>query len=95
MGTLFGIALACPCDSDASVDTGQDLIKTVEPKHASRKNVGSLYGIVLANQCVTTVSVYTGQDLMKTETGRRMAEQRHIFMQTYLEQFHSEWEGRA
>lgn len=33
------------------------------------------------------------KDLMKTETGKAMAEQRHQFMVTYLEQFYSEWEG--
>ncbi len=34
------------------------------------------------------------KDLMKTETGKTMAEQRHQFMITYLEQFYSEWEGK-
>lgn len=34
------------------------------------------------------------KDLMKTETGKAMAEQRHQFMVTYLEQFYSEWEGK-
>lgn len=34
------------------------------------------------------------KDLMKTETGKAMAEQRHQFMITYLEQFYSEWEGK-
>lgn len=33
------------------------------------------------------------KDLMKTETGKTMAEQRHQFMLTYLEQFYAEWEG--
>jgi uncharacterized protein len=31
---------------------------------------------------------------MNTETGRKMAEQRHQFMEQYLEQFYLEWEGR-
>ena len=31
--------------------------------------------------------------LMLTQTGRRMAEDRHKFMEEYLQQFHSEWEG--
>lgn len=30
---------------------------------------------------------------MHTRTGRMLAEQRHAFMQTYLEQFYQEWEG--
>ncbi|RXQ92159.1 HD domain-containing protein [Ancylomarina salipaludis] len=33
------------------------------------------------------------KDRMNTEAGRRMAEQRHAFMETYLEQFYQEWEG--
>jgi uncharacterized protein len=34
------------------------------------------------------------KDLMKTDTGKTMAEERHQFMLTYLEQFYAEWEGR-
>ncbi|MFN0292932.1 HD domain-containing protein [Pedobacter helvus] len=34
------------------------------------------------------------KDLMKTETGKAMAQQRHDFMLTYLEQFYAEWEGK-
>ena len=30
---------------------------------------------------------------MNTETGKKMAEKRHLFMQTYLDQFYAEWEG--
>lgn len=30
---------------------------------------------------------------MNTITGRQMAEQRHLFMETYLDQFYKEWEG--
>lgn len=33
------------------------------------------------------------KDRMNTEAGKRMAEQRHEFMQTYLDQFYMEWEG--
>lgn len=33
------------------------------------------------------------KDRMNTESGKRMAEQRHEFMQSYLEQFYMEWEG--
>lgn len=31
--------------------------------------------------------------LMNTEYGKQMAEQRHTFMEQYLEQFYGEWEG--
>ena len=34
------------------------------------------------------------KDLMNTPTGKRMAEDRHRFMEIYLEKFYSEWEGR-
>jgi len=34
------------------------------------------------------------KDKMNTTTGRVLAEQRHIFMEQYLEQFYSEWEGK-
>ena len=30
---------------------------------------------------------------MNTPTARRLAEDRHRFMETYLEQFYREWEG--
>lgn len=33
------------------------------------------------------------KDLMKTQAGRQMAEERHQFMETYLQQFFAEWEG--
>lgn len=33
------------------------------------------------------------KDLMNTETGKAIAETRHNFMLTYLDQFYSEWEG--
>jgi len=33
------------------------------------------------------------KDKMNTQTGQAMAEQRHIFMEQYLEQFYKEWEG--
>ncbi len=34
------------------------------------------------------------KDGMNTETGRKIAEARHIFMENFLEQFYAEWEGR-
>jgi len=33
------------------------------------------------------------KDRMNTQTGKNMAEQRHQFMEAYLEQFYQEWEG--
>jgi len=33
------------------------------------------------------------KDLMNTKTGKKMAQKRHDFMTTYLQQFYSEWEG--
>lgn len=33
------------------------------------------------------------KDRMNTATGRAMAERRHRFMETYLEEFYREWEG--
>mmetsp|Transcript_1582 Transcript_1582/g.2093 ORF Transcript_1582/g.2093 Transcript_1582/m.2093 type:complete len:221 (+) Transcript_1582:44-706(+) len=34
------------------------------------------------------------KDMMKTETGKKMAQQRHNFMEQFLNQFYAEWEGR-
>ena len=33
------------------------------------------------------------KDKMNTDTGRKLAEQRHRFMELYLEQFYGEWNG--
>ena len=33
------------------------------------------------------------KDLMNTPTGKALAEQRHAFMQQYLQQFYAEWNG--
>ena len=33
------------------------------------------------------------KDKMNTDTGKRMAQQRHEFMELYLEQFYGEWQG--
>ena len=35
------------------------------------------------------------KDRMNTETGRRLAQHRHEFLQTYLAEFLSEWEGEC
>ncbi|WP_421918956.1 HD domain-containing protein [Marinifilum sp.] len=35
------------------------------------------------------------KDRMNTKAGKEMAEQRHRFMQEYLRQFYSEWEGEV
>jgi len=32
---------------------------------------------------------------MKTESGKQIAQQRHEFMESFLKQFHAEWEGKA
>ncbi len=34
------------------------------------------------------------KDIMNTESGKRIAENRHTFMQTYLDQFFAEWNGK-
>ena len=35
------------------------------------------------------------KNLMNTETGRKLAQQRHAFMETFLRQFYDEWDGLA
>ena len=35
------------------------------------------------------------KDKMNTVAGRKVAEQRHQFMEQYLEQFYSEWQGKS
>ena len=35
------------------------------------------------------------KDLMNTETAKKIAEQRHLFMERYLTEFFSEWEGKS
>jgi len=32
---------------------------------------------------------------MKTEAGKQVAQQRHAFMEGYLQQFMAEWDGHA
>ncbi|MDC7999720.1 HD domain-containing protein [Aequorivita todarodis] len=34
------------------------------------------------------------KDRMNTETGRKIAEERHAFMEKFLQQFYAEWEGK-
>ena len=34
------------------------------------------------------------KDKMNTETGKKIAQQRHDFMETFLEQFYKEWNGK-
>ncbi len=34
-------------------------------------------------------------DRMNTESGRRLARERHAFMERYLKQFHAEWDGKV
>ncbi len=33
------------------------------------------------------------KDRMNTETGRKIAEERHVFMELFLKQFYAEWNG--
>jgi uncharacterized protein len=33
------------------------------------------------------------KDLMNTDYGKKLAKQRHQFMETYLETFYQEWQG--
>ncbi len=35
------------------------------------------------------------KDKMNTKTGKRIAKERHIYMEKYLEQFYTEWRGNA
>jgi len=35
------------------------------------------------------------KDLMNTETGKKIAENRHQYMEGFLEQFYNEWNGKA
>lgn len=35
------------------------------------------------------------KDRMNTETGRKMAEKRHKYMEQYLKRFYTEWEGKG
>jgi uncharacterized protein len=34
------------------------------------------------------------KDMMKTDTGKKMAAERHEFMEVWLERFYDEWEGK-
>ena len=34
------------------------------------------------------------KDRMNTESGKKMAEQRHVFMENFLQQFYAEWAGK-
>ena len=34
------------------------------------------------------------RDMMNTPTARRMADQRHLYMQDFLDEFLAEWDGR-
>lgn len=34
------------------------------------------------------------KDKMNTDSGKKIAQERHVFMKTFLEQFYAEWEGK-
>jgi uncharacterized protein len=34
------------------------------------------------------------KDKMNTDTGKKIAQERHLFMEAFLEQFYAEWEGK-
>jgi len=33
------------------------------------------------------------KDKMNTESGKKIAEERHLYMENFLSQFYAEWEG--
>lgn len=35
------------------------------------------------------------KDMMNTETGKRMAQHRHAYMESFLDEFYTEWEGKV
>ncbi len=35
------------------------------------------------------------KDLLHTATARKIAQERHVFMERFLEQFHAEWNGEV
>ncbi|RPE05982.1 HD domain-containing protein [Chitinophaga lutea] len=53
-----------------------------EYKHSSAPTINHFYEKLLLLK-----------DMMNTATGRRLAAERHAYMETYLERFYKEWEG--
>ena len=35
------------------------------------------------------------KDRMNTQKGKQIAQERHLFMEKFLEQFYAEWEGKV
>lgn len=67
---------------DPSVETNMNKTKE-EYKAATEPTINHFYEKLLLLK-----------DMMHTEAARKMAEQRHRFMEQYLEQFYAEWEGK-
>jgi uncharacterized protein len=55
-----------------------------DPIHINESTVGHFYDKLLKLK-----------DLMNTESGRRMAEERHRYMEEFLSQFYREWDNEA
>lgn len=45
--------------------------------------------------CIHEQKLLKLRGMMKTEAGRRLAAERHAFMETFLDQFHKEINGDA
>ena len=60
----------------------QDINEWVENKKSSSTTIGHFYDKLL-----------TLKNLMKTETGKKMAQKKHQFMDMFLDTFFNEWKG--
>jgi uncharacterized protein len=69
-----------------------------DPDHAPRTNLTKME-YMHSDAKLTTLNHFHEKllklkGLMKTKAGKQRAEGRHNFMETYLQQFQGEWEGR-